>query len=105
MPSLVEHWRSREQSGECLPRLSLNQKFPGPTFPRGAALDDLCAMVAEKWRGSQLLDRSANRLFSGPPVKVLRKLVPENHYTFRIGCHDRLLHGVEQLRLESYRGF
>ena len=105
LASVVEHRRSREQSGECLPRFSLNQKFSRPTFARGAALDDFRAMVAEKRRGRQLLDRSADRLFRGPSVEVLRELVPEDHNAFRVCRHDRLLHGVEQLRLESYRGF
>ena len=104
-PSLVANGRGREQSGEGLAGLSLHQEFARPGAAGRAALDDLRAVLAQEWRRGQLLNFLAYCFFSGPSVEQLGELVPEDHNAFRICRDDRLLHCVEQLRLESDRGF
>ena len=102
---LIEDRRSGKKRGECLSRLSLDEKLSRPALSGGPTHDDFLAMVAEEWRGSQLLGGSANRFLGGPSVKVLGELVPEDHNTLWIRGHHCLLHGIEELRLESYRSF
>ena len=91
----VAHGRCREHRWKCLACLALYQKFAGPAFAGGAALEDLTGVLAQERGRCQVFDLLADCFIWRPSIKLLGEGIPENHLALRIRRDNSLLHRVE----------
>ena len=86
-PGFVANGRRREKCGERLARFPLDEKFAGPRFPSGAALENSRAVLTKERRWRELVESPFHRVQPNPhrPPKGNKSLVPQEKQDRHLG--------------------